>query len=172
MGFLKDSGVHLDEVQVISHSEDYQSYGTTGRLEREGSEFGLSPSSEQPKLEIPSNIEQKQSPEKLELVETERTASYRRTVSSTLLSPKTITEKEILQRIKSKKEATSYQLGHQLSAKWSTGAGPRIGCVADYPQNLRVQALEFLNLSLKDPSLEPASQASFGSKFTNICKVM
>ncbi|XP_054783985.1 IQ domain-containing protein IQM1-like [Prosopis cineraria] len=33
------------------------------------------------------------------------------------------------------------------SSKWTTGAGPRIGCVRDYPTNLRVQALQQLNLS-------------------------
>ncbi|KAH9704457.1 IQ domain-containing protein IQM3 [Citrus sinensis] len=58
-----------------------------------------------------------------------------------------VPKKEILQRIKSKKEVKSYQLGHQLSLTWSTGAGPRIGRVADYPQNLRVQALQYVDLS-------------------------
>lgn len=38
--------------------------------------------------------------------------------------------------------------------KWSTGAGPRIGSIADYPAEVRAQALEFLNLSSKTP---PAS---------------
>ena len=46
---------------------------------------------------------------------------------------------------------SSYQLGHQLSSKWSTGAGPRIGCVKDYPLEVRVQALEFVNLSPRVP---------------------
>ncbi|KAJ6300663.1 hypothetical protein OIU76_021460 [Salix suchowensis] len=38
--------------------------------------------------------------------------------------------------------------------KWSTGAGPRIGSIADYPAEVRAQALEFVNLSSKTP---PAS---------------
>ncbi|XP_028774407.1 IQ domain-containing protein IQM1-like [Neltuma alba] len=33
------------------------------------------------------------------------------------------------------------------SSKWTTGAGPRIGCVREYPTNLRVQALQHLHLS-------------------------
>lgn len=53
----------------------------------------------------------------------------------------------ILKRINSKKETKSYQLGKQLSCKWTTGAGPRIGCVRDYPSELQFQALEQVNLS-------------------------
>ncbi|XP_027343421.1 IQ domain-containing protein IQM5-like [Abrus precatorius] len=33
-----------------------------------------------------------------------------------------------------------------LSSKWTTGVGPRIGCVREYPEKLQVQALEQLNL--------------------------
>ncbi|KAF9596976.1 hypothetical protein IFM89_014690 [Coptis chinensis] len=58
---------------------------------------------------------------------------------------------ERVHRINTKKAANSYQLGHQLSLKWSTGAGLRIGCVADYPMELRIQALEFVNLSPRIP---------------------
>ncbi|KAI9112599.1 hypothetical protein K1719_016522 [Acacia pycnantha] len=35
----------------------------------------------------------------------------------------------------------------RLSRKWSTGAGPRIGCVRDYPGHLQSRALEQVNLS-------------------------
>uniref|UniRef100_A0A0A9ENU0 Uncharacterized protein n=1 Tax=Arundo donax TaxID=35708 RepID=A0A0A9ENU0_ARUDO len=49
--------------------------------------------------------------------------------------------------MKSKSESKSYQLGHKLSLKWSTGLGPRIGCVNDYPMELRMQALEMVDLS-------------------------
>nr|GMD44549.1 IQ domain-containing protein IQM2-like [Ipomoea batatas] len=59
----------------------------------------------------------------------------------------TIPEESILQRINSHKEAKSYQLGNQLSCKWSTGAGPRIGCVRDYPSQLQSHALEEVSLS-------------------------
>lgn len=34
-----------------------------------------------------------------------------------------------------------------ISSKWSTGAGPRICCVMEYPPKLQLQALEQLNLS-------------------------
>ena len=59
----------------------------------------------------------------------------------------TIPEESILKRINSHKGMKSYQLGKQLSCKWSTGAGPRIGCLRDYPAGLQTHALEQLNLS-------------------------
>lgn len=41
----------------------------------------------------------------------------------------------------------SYQLGKQVSFKWTTGAGPRIVCVRDYPPELQHRALEEVHLS-------------------------
>ncbi|CAN8327132.1 unnamed protein product [Cochlearia groenlandica] len=35
----------------------------------------------------------------------------------------------------------------RLSCKWSSGVGPRIGCVRDYPMELQAQALEQVSLS-------------------------
>ncbi|KZV52848.1 hypothetical protein F511_37235 [Dorcoceras hygrometricum] len=58
-----------------------------------------------------------------------------------------VPEQIISQRINSHRETKSYQLGKQLSCKWSTGAGPRIGCVRDYPSELQYHALEHVNLS-------------------------
>lgn len=48
----------------------------------------------------------------------------------------------------------SLQLGKQLSCKWTTGAGPRIGCVRNYPPELQFRVLEEANLSPRnlDPS--------------------
>ncbi|KAK6235719.1 hypothetical protein QQP08_025504 [Theobroma cacao] len=63
-----------------------------------------------------------------------------------------IPEESILQRINSKKGLKSYQLGKQLSCKWTTGAGPRIGCVRDYPSELQFRALEQVNLSPRSAS--------------------
>ncbi|XP_045821133.1 IQ domain-containing protein IQM2 [Trifolium pratense] len=70
-----------------------------------------------------------------------------------------IPEESILKRINSHKETKSYQLGKQLSFKWTTGAGPRIGCVRDYPCELQFRALEQVNLS-------PRSGARTKSSFT------
>ncbi|KAF8010472.1 hypothetical protein BT93_J1184 [Corymbia citriodora subsp. variegata] len=48
----------------------------------------------------------------------------------------------------------SLQLGKQLSCKWTTGAGPRIGCVRNYPPELQFRVLEEVNLSPR--SLDPS----------------
>ncbi|KAL1371840.1 hypothetical protein HN51_002044 [Arachis hypogaea] len=43
-------------------------------------------------------------------------------------------------------------LSKRLSCKWSTGAGPRIGCVRDYPGHLQSRALEHVHLSPRPTS--------------------
>ncbi|GMH16535.1 hypothetical protein Nepgr_018376 [Nepenthes gracilis] len=40
-----------------------------------------------------------------------------------------------------------FDMAKRLSCKWTTGAGPRIGCVRDYPTDLQSRALEQVNLS-------------------------
>ncbi|KAG5252936.1 IQ domain-containing protein [Salix suchowensis] len=59
-----------------------------------------------------------------------------------------VPEEKPLQRIDSHKGMKSYQLEKQLLlSKWTTGAGPRIRCMKDYPQELRFSVLENANLS-------------------------
>ncbi|KAG6570331.1 IQ domain-containing protein IQM2, partial [Cucurbita argyrosperma subsp. sororia] len=60
---------------------------------------------------------------------------------------KVVPQESVLGRLNSHKDANSYQLGKQLSCRWTTGAGPRIGCVRDYPSQLQLQALEQVRLS-------------------------
>ncbi|KAE9446324.1 hypothetical protein C3L33_21781, partial [Rhododendron williamsianum] len=40
-----------------------------------------------------------------------------------------------------------FELAKRLSCKWTSGVGPRIGCVRDYPTDLQSLALEKVNLS-------------------------
>ncbi|XWS12088.1 hypothetical protein CRYUN_Cryun37aG0060200 [Craigia yunnanensis] len=49
-------------------------------------------------------------------------------------------------------KASAYDLGKAVKYKWSTGVGPRIGCVRDYPTQLQFKALEQVNLS---PRVKP-----------------
>lgn len=63
-----------------------------------------------------------------------------------------IHDESILKRVNSRKGMNSYQLGKQLSCKWTTGAGPRIGCLRDYPLELQYQALEHVKLSPRSAS--------------------
>ncbi|KZV42445.1 hypothetical protein F511_38374 [Dorcoceras hygrometricum] len=44
-----------------------------------------------------------------------------------------------------------YNSARGMSCKWSTGAGPRIGCVREYPSELQTRALEQVNLSPRVP---------------------
>ncbi|KAF5748468.1 hypothetical protein HS088_TW04G00422 [Tripterygium wilfordii] len=48
-------------------------------------------------------------------------------------------------------EAPVFDYSKRLPCKWTTGAGPRIGCVRDYPVELQSRALEQLNLSPRIP---------------------
>ncbi|XP_004303008.1 PREDICTED: uncharacterized protein LOC101299784 [Fragaria vesca subsp. vesca] len=149
LSFLKENGVNLDEVEIRKANEDSEKYD--GKSNKGGTTFKFPTNSEAPtEPEIPEEAENTQVLESTDGPETK--ANYQRTLSGGLQSPRAeVPQNKILQRINSKKQAKSYQLGHQLSLKWSTGAGPRIGCVADYPVELRMQALEFVNLSPRSP---------------------
>lgn len=52
-----------------------------------------------------------------------------------------------LNRAEAKEDKLVCKLGKPLRQKWSTGAGPRIGCVREYPSSLQFQALEHVKLS-------------------------
>ncbi|PSR90260.1 IQ domain-containing protein [Actinidia chinensis var. chinensis] len=79
-----------------------------------------------------------------------------------------IPEESILKRINSHKGMNSYQLGKQLSCKWTTGAGPRIGCVRDYPSKLQFSVLEKVNLSPRNDGnfRSQSSLESFPNSFS------
>uniref|UniRef100_A0A7N0UDC0 IQ domain-containing protein IQM2-like n=1 Tax=Kalanchoe fedtschenkoi TaxID=63787 RepID=A0A7N0UDC0_KALFE len=68
---------------------------------------------------------------------------------------------KIIQRVNSRKDSDSYPLGRQLSRTWTSGAGPRIGCLRDYPFELQNHALEKVSLS---PRSTPSSRSD--SNFT------
>ncbi|CAK7343406.1 unnamed protein product [Dovyalis caffra] len=147
LSFLKDNGVNLDEVQINKASEDSDAYDD-GKYNGSGRITEVKKNLELPKLKI-LDVEKDSISE---LPEVKQTEKYKRTLSGGLQSPRAeVPKTAILQRINSKKAAKSNQLGHQISLKWSTGLGPRIGCVADYPVEVRVQALEFVNLSPRTP---------------------
>ena len=127
---------HLLFLQVRTANEDYEHYDTSKSNGSNGSE-----STEETKTETKGN--------------------YQRTLSGGLRNGTAeVAKKAILQRIDSKKAVSSYQLGRQLSLNWTTGAGPRIGCIADYPVELREQALEFVNFSPSEPPTPTVSQCS------------
>ncbi|KAK7278637.1 hypothetical protein RJT34_23671 [Clitoria ternatea] len=166
LSYLKENGVKLDEVEIRNPKDDSDTYEDGKPSEGGGrasedfnsstadvSEFGIAEEAEN----NTSSSSYKEDPQLVSV------GSYKRTFSGGLQSPRAeVPKKAILRRINSKKGTKSYQLGHNLSHKWSTGAGPRIGCVADYPVELRLQALEMLNLSPKLPP-SPSSYSLMGA---------
>ncbi|XP_021823742.1 IQ domain-containing protein IQM3-like [Prunus avium] len=170
--FLKESGVALDGVQVLSPMVDNESYGLSKSIQP-GRTYGQT-KAENPELHASRVEESNQQSESCTFSETKRISSYQRTISRNLFNLRTsVPKKEILQRINSKKEASSCQLGDQLSFKWSTGAGPRIGSVADYPLKLRLQALEFVSLSPRASlTASPSEPPSGLTSFTTSCRIM
>ncbi|GAU42319.1 hypothetical protein TSUD_25450 [Trifolium subterraneum] len=154
LSYLKENGVHLDEVEIRKPNDDIDNY-EEGKLGERSltSEISITSNISEETENTPS--EDKEDDKEDASLPKLDVGSYKRTLSGGLQSPRAteVPKNSILQRINSKKGSKSYQLGHRLSRKWSTGAGPRIGCVNDYPVELRLQALEMLHLS---PRLPPS----------------
>ncbi|XP_062211389.1 IQ domain-containing protein IQM2-like [Phragmites australis] len=157
--FLKDNLVDLTDVKMSPAEEDEEFWSSLRRISAE---------SDKSAGKAPEETGPCQAPQAVETVcaeseKYEETAVVR--VESSLdtseedqegIEQAPVPREKILERINSKKEMKSYQLGKQLSFKWTTGAGPRIGCVRDYPSELQLQALEQVNLS---PRCSTAAEA-------------
>ncbi|KAG6478146.1 hypothetical protein ZIOFF_061578 [Zingiber officinale] len=160
LSFLKENHVNLDDTEIMSSSnEDYYEDAKNPRLEEviESMKVSRTPQLALP-LEVTGMAASEPTAESKSAVGLQ--VKYQRTLSGGLQSPRAdVPKKAILERINSKRKASSYQLGHQLSSKWCSGAGPRIGCVADYPVEVRLQALEFVNLSPR-MAMPPKGQSS------------
>ncbi|KAJ3675089.1 hypothetical protein LUZ60_004131 [Juncus effusus] len=126
LDFLQHNGVDLNQVKVSRTKGDYD--------EEPIKQDQITQTIDQDEINnINNKIEDK--------------SKYERSLSGGLQNRKSkVPENKILERINSKKESNSYQLARQLSRTWSSGTGPRIGCIADYPIELRAQALEFVCL--------------------------
>ncbi|KAI5395908.1 IQ domain-containing protein iqm3, partial [Lathyrus oleraceus] len=148
LSYLRENGVNLDEVEIRKPNDDLDNY-EEGKLDKRSLTTEISITSEISEETDNTPSQDKEDPPLPEIA----IGSYKRTLSGGLQSPRSteVSKTSILQRINSKKGSQSYQLGHSLLRKWSTGAGPRIGCVNDYPVELRLQALEMVNLSPKLP---------------------
>ncbi|KAL5224664.1 hypothetical protein ABZP36_011303 [Zizania latifolia] len=165
MNFLEENGVDLKQVEVRSSTnEDY--YDDPVPNNRHDLIYTIMKSNP-PQLVLPSNMTEEKASgpssqtegAKDDNVPTEQAKpTYQKTLSGGLQSPRAVDvpREAILERVKSKGESESYQLGHRLSLKWSTGAGPRIGCVKDYPMQLRMQALEMVDLSPRASTHSPS----------------
>ncbi|KAM7257588.1 hypothetical protein ACFE04_013329 [Oxalis oulophora] len=63
------------------------------------------------------------------------------------VSDNVVNETKITAVDQNTKPQRSFTFARHVSGKWSTGAGPRIGCVREYPTDLQTRALEQVNLS-------------------------
>ncbi|XP_016493592.1 IQ domain-containing protein IQM6-like [Nicotiana tabacum] len=70
-----------------------------------------------------------------------------------------VPEEKIIKRINSHIGKKSYQLAHQFSCRWTTGAGPRIGCMRDYPSELQFRVMEEVHLSPRTAFSTPSKSA-------------
>ncbi|KAM0828367.1 hypothetical protein ACQ4PT_067600 [Festuca glaucescens] len=162
--FLKDNLVDLTDVKMSPAEEDEEFWGSLKRIasENDKSEDKTAALEETAPLQTPLVIgttstesETHKKPVLEELDSSEGTKTSEASTSSHMSETDDleggrqapVPREKILQRINSKKDMKSYQLGKQLSFKWTTGAGPRIGCVRDYPSELQAHALEQMNLS-------------------------
>lgn len=60
---------------------------------------------------------------------------------------KLVTTNEQQENQGSSREAALIDIPKRLLCRWSSGVGPRIGCVKEYPAELQARALEQVNLS-------------------------
>ncbi|KAK7278790.1 hypothetical protein RJT34_23826 [Clitoria ternatea] len=74
-----------------------------------------------------------------------------------------IPKEKIMKRIYLHQRMRSYQLAYHLSTKWTTGAGPRIGCMRDYPPELQFYILEQQNLSPRTRTTAPSPRIPLSS---------
>ncbi|KAF0896510.1 hypothetical protein E2562_024368 [Oryza meyeriana var. granulata] len=135
MHFLQENGVDLKNVVRPSISDAWYEEPVPNNIQ---SPIAAIMESNPPQLILPQSMIENKASESYSQTEgaegdnvpTEQAKpTYQRTLSGGLQSPRAadVPREAILERVKSKRESRSYQLGHKLSMKWSTGAGPRIG---------------------------------------------
>ncbi|GLT98700.1 hypothetical protein SLE2022_161920 [Rubroshorea leprosula] len=120
INFLKENNVDLSDVKRCAIDDDYPCIKTTDE--------------EEPKPKAMDGLD-----EARELVEMDVGDIIKKTTT-----PKGDQDEKA--KIRGANEPV-FNLAHRLSCKWTTGAGPRIGCVRDYPTDLQSRALEQVNLS-------------------------
>ncbi|CAN4094499.1 unnamed protein product [Withania somnifera] len=118
ISFLEEHSVDLTNVKRYSFDDDEHSF----RVNSEGSNH-LPPSAKESPKRITCDVND----------QTEEKAPVK-------------TEDEHEDTVNNQTQS-SFSFAQRLSRKWSTGHGPRIGCVREYPTELQFRALEQVNLS-------------------------
>ncbi|OEL29157.1 IQ domain-containing protein IQM2 [Dichanthelium oligosanthes] len=165
--FLMDNLVDLTDVKMSPAEEDEEFWGSLRRVTSESEKTEdktaapeeTGPCQMQPEAVGTGSTETEKCEEEAAAARPESSEDDQEAAEEQAPVPRA----KILERINSKKEMKSYQLGKQLSFKWTTGAGPRIGCVRDYPSELQLQALEQVNLSPRCGSTAAVAASRFAS---------
>nr|XP_029119018.1 IQ domain-containing protein IQM1-like [Elaeis guineensis]XP_029119019.1 IQ domain-containing protein IQM1-like [Elaeis guineensis] len=121
--FLRENNVDLTDVKIRSFDEDDE-YQSSEKPDNVPSELAKMP--EVAKLPTTSDMGDMSDTEEEELPTEPLKAKFK---GNNWQKPMTI------------------ELNKCSSCKWTTGAGPRIGCVREYPADLQFKALEQVNLS-------------------------
>ncbi|KAK9734222.1 hypothetical protein RND81_04G123900 [Saponaria officinalis] len=151
LAFLTENGVDLNEVQIQRSSEGYKDYDEN--KSSEVNKTDVSSDNDTPEGSGSLKVKDSSTAEPAIPENADRQNEYKRTLSGGLQSPRINVPREaILKRINSRNAESSYELGHQIHRSWSTGVGPRLGCIADYPFQLRFHALELTERSPRRPS--------------------
>ncbi|XP_008450876.1 IQ domain-containing protein IQM4 isoform X2 [Cucumis melo] len=134
LSFLKENHVDLTNVKMCAIDDDsqYNAVDEEQKPKSRETSFKSTPpldEEEKPKSTVPIDSEEKNT-----------------TVTRDVRRPEKATAKQ-------------FDMSKRLSCKWSTGAGPRIGCVRDYPAELQTRALEHVNLS---PRVGPGPLVNYG----------
>ncbi|XP_021805056.1 IQ domain-containing protein IQM1 [Prunus avium] len=100
-------------------------------------------------------------PTKLESFKSTESDGGKTTSSDDITKKTTITtvQEETKKVLVANAKPPVFDLGKRLSCKWTSGTGPRIGCVRDYPAELQSRALEQVNLS---PGVTPGTLGHYG----------
>ncbi|KAF8034143.1 hypothetical protein BT93_C0421 [Corymbia citriodora subsp. variegata] len=136
MSFLEEHHVDLSNVKTRAVDDDNPSYIASSEDSRHGRSEG--PAETAP-LDAPGAVDLVAKPEKP--------------------AAKPGLPQENVTNAHAKAELPKFDFARRMSCKWSTGAGPRIGCVRDYPVELQSRALEQVNLS---PRVTPGAFGGYG----------
>ncbi|KAI4377447.1 hypothetical protein MLD38_015070 [Melastoma candidum] len=126
IGFLEEHHVDLSNVKRCAMDDDYPSYTSSSGESNRGA------------AKLAENV--------TTLVEDRRKRKVC-AVEAAEVASSNETERQKSDVGAPAEAAAAFKSARRLSCRWTTGTGPRIGCVRDYPAELQTRALEQVNLS-------------------------
>ncbi|KAJ9537024.1 hypothetical protein OSB04_029757 [Centaurea solstitialis] len=150
LSFLKENGVDLDTVDIKKANEDYENYEVKSTTEN-GSK---------PEPPISEDIKEEESVLS-ERVEVDEKLKKNESIGGSSEPKIRRTQESHTRKDQFKEGGSVVPVRKPAIVEMVNGVGPRIGCIADYPLELRLQALEFTNLSPR-PRSSPNNRKNGG----------